>query len=189
MQRMADAIHAVLDDSRKTIDIIQTINEIAFQTNLLALNAAVEAARAGEAGRGFAVVAEEVRALAQRASEAARDTEQNIQKAELSANTGNDVVNEVSVLLEDVVSSFAQLHQLFLGAGDLGSEQERAVTNIRTDLGDIKDITDHNTDAATQAAASNEELTAQVADFMSTIEIIKVDTLGAARDTTVRKIK
>ena len=178
MQRMADAIHAILSDSQRTIDIIKTIDEIAFQTNLLALNAAVEAARAGEAGKGFAVVAEEVRALAQRAAGAAQDTEKNIQKAELSAQAGNDVVNEVRDLLEEVVASFTNLHTLFAGAGDLGSEQERAVGNIRTELNDIKDITEHNAEAATEAAASSEELTAQVAEFMRSIDYIKKDTLG-----------
>lgn len=178
MQRMADAIHAILNDSQRTIDIIKTIDEIAFQTNLLALNAAVEAARAGEAGKGFAVVAEEVRALAQRAAEAARNTGNNIKKAELSAQAGNEVVNEVRQLLEEVVHSFTSLHNLFNGAGDLGTEQERAVGNIRSELDDIKIITEHNAEAATEAAASSEELTAQVAEFMRSIDYIKKDTLG-----------
>src|SRR5439155_10557858 len=85
MGRMSTAIEAIQKSASETAKIIKVIDEIAFQTNLLALNAAVEAARAGEAGRGFAVVAEEVRSLAMRSAEAAKNTaamiEQSVQRA------------------------------------------------------------------------------------------------------------
>src|SRR6185369_5792552 len=96
MLRMNDAIGKIKTSSDQTAKIIKTIDEIAFQTNLLALNAAVEAARAGEAGKGFAVVAEEVRSLARRSAEAARNTADLIEGSVKNAEAGVRLSDEVA---------------------------------------------------------------------------------------------
>ena len=96
MERMSTAINDIKTSSDETAKIVTTIDEIAFQTNLLALNAAVEAARAGEAGKGFAVVAEEVRNLAQRSAEAARNTAEMIEGSVRNADNGVAISKEVA---------------------------------------------------------------------------------------------
>src|SRR5206468_7569778 len=112
MQKMSVAIHDIQKSSAETGKIIKVIDEIAFQTNLLALNAAVEAARAGEAGKGFAVVAEEVRNLAMRSAEAARNTAALIEGSVQSARYGAVISTEVAEALKDITESSAQVDTL-----------------------------------------------------------------------------
>ena len=108
IERMVNTIDAIKASSDKTAKIIKTIDEIAFQTNLLALNAAVEAARAGDSGRGFAVVAQEVRNLATRSAEAARDTSALIEDSQQAAGLGVMVSGEVSDLLDSLKTKSAR---------------------------------------------------------------------------------
>ena len=112
MERMGDAINKIKDSSDETAKIVKTIDEIAFQTNLLALNAAVEAARAGDAGKGFAVVAEEVRSLAQRSAEAAKNTAALIEEAVANANGGVQITKEVREALNDIVDGSTKVNDL-----------------------------------------------------------------------------
>ena len=104
MSQHGAAINKIKDFKRPDRQIVKTIDEIAMQTNLLALNAAVEAARAGEAGTGFAVVAEEVRNLAQRSAEAAKNTANLIEESVNDAEDGVKISGEVSESFEDIVS-------------------------------------------------------------------------------------
>ncbi|HEX7927459.1 MAG TPA: methyl-accepting chemotaxis protein, partial [bacterium] len=107
---MVASINDIKAAADKTAKIIKTIDEIAFQTNLLALNAAVEAARAGEAGRGFAVVAEEVRNLAIRSAEAAKDTNTLIEDSQAKAGQGVLVSTAASELLGQILSTVDQVN-------------------------------------------------------------------------------
>jgi len=112
MKRMNEAMKEIEVSSTETSKIIKTIDEIAFQTNLLALNAAVEAARAGEAGKGFAVVAEEVRNLARRSAEAAKNTSDLIAKSQNSSGKGTKVAEEVSTNLTKIAESVSDVSTL-----------------------------------------------------------------------------
>jgi Methyl-accepting chemotaxis protein len=121
MKGMSDAMHAIAESSRRIARIIKVIDEIAFQTNLLALNAAVEAARAGQHGRGFAVVAQEVRNLAARSAQAARETAELIEDAGRRVEEGVVVVRETVDALSEIMGNVIRMRDL--GGGDRGSER------------------------------------------------------------------
>ena len=120
------AIHAIAASSEKISNIIGVIDEIAFQTNLLALNAGVEAARAGEAGRGFAVVAQEVRALAQRSADAAKEVKAIISDAQANVASGVQRAGEAGQTISRVVARIGEVHRM---ASDIaGSARGQAVS-------------------------------------------------------------
>lgn len=161
MGRMLSAIGDIKQSSDETAKIVKTIDEIAFQTNLLALNAAVEAARAGDAGKGFAVVAEEVRNLAQRSAEAARNTSDLIEGSRKRADNGVQVAEEVAGLLGSIVASFHKVSGLIneISAGSV--EQAQGVEQINQAMSQLDNVTQGNASNAEQSAAASEELSAQ----------------------------
>jgi methyl-accepting chemotaxis protein len=161
MERMLDAIHEIKTSSDETAKIIRTIDEIAFQTNLLALNAAVEAARAGDAGRGFAVVAEEVRNLAQRSAQAAKETSGMIATSNERADQGVVVAQEVASLLREVREGIHKVADLVQHVSAASVEQAQGVDQIKTGLAQMDRVTQGNAASAEQNASASEELSAQ----------------------------
>ncbi|WP_221029393.1 methyl-accepting chemotaxis protein [Actomonas aquatica] len=160
MTQMDEAMQRIRKSGQETGHIIGTINEIAFQTNLLALNAAVEAARAGQAGAGFAIVAEEVRALAQRSAEAARET---AEKLEISARSTQDGVTSSERLagcLEQIVGSIEQVDTLVSQIAQASLEQQQAIQRINQTAEASDQITQQNAAAATSTAHAVEDLNA-----------------------------
>ena len=146
MNQMSQAIGDIKHSTDETAKIIQTIEEIAFQTNLLALNAAVEAARAGEAGAGFAVVAEEVRNLAMRCSEAARNTSALIIESQEFAENGVNMGETVSEILDKITDSISDVATLNNEVATASAEQYQGIEQINTGLSLL--------DQATQTSAS-----------------------------------
>ncbi|GMV92996.1 MAG: hypothetical protein AMXMBFR82_27740 [Candidatus Hydrogenedentota bacterium] len=165
MTRMSEAINQIQNSSGETAKIIKTIDEIAFQTNLLALNAAVEAARAGEAGKGFAVVAEEVRNLAQRSAEAARNTSALIEEAQRNSDHGVSVSKEVGEILSGIVENVQKVSQLIGEVAAGSKEQSQGIEQINIAVSQLDRITQSNAASSEESAAASEELSAQAAQM------------------------
>ncbi len=140
VQTMSDITHS----SHKMSEIIGVIDGIAFQTNILALNAAVEAARAGEAGRGFAVVAGEVRSLAQRSAEAAREIKELIQGSIGNVEAGSELVAQAGRSMEDIVSQVGRVTDLINEMSSATQEQTGGIQQINTAVSQMDQMTQQN---------------------------------------------
>lgn len=170
MTRMSDAIGKIKESSDETAKIIKTIDEIAFQTNLLALNAAVEAARAGDAGKGFAVVAEEVRNLAQRSAEAARNTQELIEGSQHNSENGVAVSTEVGDILEKIVDSVNKVTQLVAEVSAASEEQSHGIEQVNTAVAQMDKVTQANAASSEEAASASEELSAQANELNDMVD-------------------
>ncbi len=174
------------DSSEKISDIIGVIDEIAFQTNLLALNAAVEAARAGEAGRGFAVVAAEVRSLAQRSSQAAKDIKDLIHKSSDQVQEGVELVNQAGTALTEIVTSIKKVAEIVGEIASASSEQSTGIDQISTALSQMDEITQQNSALVEENAASVKTLEQQSQAMDEQISIFKLGTLAEAAEAMRR---
>jgi len=144
MGKMSDAINDIQKSSDETAKIIKVIDEIAFQTNLLALNAAVEAARAGETGKGFAVVAEEVRNLAMRSAEAAKNTTAMIAESVKNAKNGVDIAGEVEKTLSEIVTGVGKTTELVGEIAAASQEQAQGIDQVNTAVAQMDKVTQQN---------------------------------------------
>ena len=169
MNRMAGAIRNIKDSSDATARIIRTIDEIAFQTNLLALNAAVEAARAGDAGKGFAVVAEEVRNLAQRSAEAAKDTSDLISAGVAHADQGVQECEAVTQILEMVVAGINEVSELADEVACANRNQGQGIEEINKAMTQVDGLTQRNAATSEEAASASEELSAQAGELKAMV--------------------
>jgi methyl-accepting chemotaxis protein len=153
-----DAMHQIEQSSGQITQIISVIDDIAFQTNLLALNAGVEAARAGEAGRGFAVVASEVRALAQRASDSAREIKELISKSAQQVEQGGTLVGETGDALNEIISRVAKVTGLVSEIAESSKEQSAGLEEINAGVNELDQVTQQNASVVEEASASSQAL-------------------------------
>ncbi|HAB19384.1 MAG TPA: methyl-accepting chemotaxis protein [Verrucomicrobiota bacterium] len=161
MSELAAAIEEIKANADRTAKIVKTIDEIAFQTNLLALNAAVEAARAGDAGTGFAVVAEEVRNLARRASEAARNTASLIESSVKGADNGVTLAKYVNELVSQGTTSSGKISELVAEIAASAKEVAQGIEQVSKAVNEVDHVTQSNAAAAEQNSAVGEQLAAQ----------------------------
>ncbi|MFZ5586405.1 MAG: methyl-accepting chemotaxis protein [Thermodesulfobacteriota bacterium] len=170
MQELRRAMEGITAASDQTARIIKTIDEIAFQTNLLALNAAVEAARAGEAGAGFAVVAEEVRNLALRAAEAAKNTTALIEENIANIRAGSDLVVKADQSFDRMRERGDKLGEVVGEIAAAGREQAQGIGQVNQAAASVDRVTQQNASHAEQSAAAAEELAAQSQTMLGLIQ-------------------
>ncbi|GBU20795.1 methyl-accepting chemotaxis protein [Fibrobacteres bacterium R8-0-B4] len=152
MKRMAEAINQIKQSSDNTAKIIKSIDDIAFQTNLLALNAAVEAARAGDAGKGFAVVAGEVRNLAMRSAEAAKNTADMIDESVKNAEGGVRITEEVAKSLSQIVDRIIKVGDLITEIATASDEQSQGVNQVNVAIAQMSQVTQNLSKQASELA-------------------------------------
>jgi len=172
MQKMSAAVQDIQKSSGETAKIIKVIDEIAFQTNLLALNAAVEAARAGEAGRGFAVVAEEVRSLAMRSAEAAKNTTALIEQSVQNTRNGVTIVDEVGKNLQDINAACTGVKSLVGEIAAASTEQARGIEQVNTAVSQMDQVTQQSAANAEESASASASLADQAKQLSEIVDAL-----------------
>jgi methyl-accepting chemotaxis protein len=161
MTELTGSMDDISKASQETLQIIKTIDEIAFQTNLLALNAAVEAARAGEAGAGFAVVADEVRNLAMRAADAAKNTAQLLEDTVMSVKDGSELVSRTNEAFTQVAQSSSKADDLIGEIAAASKEQAQGIEQVNSSVAEMDKVTQQNAANAEELTSASEEMHAQ----------------------------
>jgi len=174
VSRVVDTMKGINDSSRRIADIIGTIDGIAFQTNILALNAAVEAARAGEQGRGFAVVAGEVRSLAQRSADAAKEIKTLISTSVERVEQGSALVDEAGSTMAEVVASIRRVTDIMGEITSASAEQSAGVSQVGEAITQMDQATQQNAALVEQSAAAAESLKNQAAQLLQGVAVFKL---------------
>jgi methyl-accepting chemotaxis protein len=183
MESLTSSMKEITTASEETSKIIKTIDEIAFQTNLLALNAAVEAARAGEAGAGFAVVAEEVRNLAMRAADAAKNTSGLIEGTVKKIKDGSAIVTKTNEAFAEVAVSTSKVGELVGEIAAASQEQAQGIDQINKAVVEMDTVTQQTAANAEESAAASEEMNAQ-AEQMKSVSFTLVNIIGGSLNDT-----
>ncbi len=178
MGQVVTTMDAIRTSSGRIADIIGVIDGIAFQTNILALNAAVEAARAGDQGRGFAVVATEVRSLAQRSAQAAKEIKGLIEVSAGTVHSGADLVDRAGRTMEEIVASVEKVRSLISDIAAASSEQRAGIEQVNKAIVEMERMTQQNAALVEQSAAAAEALDEQAHALSASVEVFRLRDAG-----------
>ncbi|WP_034943470.1 methyl-accepting chemotaxis protein [Erwinia oleae] len=177
----------IATSSKKIADITSVIDGIAFQTNILALNAAVEAARAGEQGRGFAVVAGEVRNLAQRSAQAAKEIKALIEASVSRVNAGSQQVATAGETMHDIVNAVVRVTDIMGEIASASDEQSRGIDQIGQAVTEMDRVTQQNASLVQESAAASASLEEQASRLSQAVAVFRIDQHAAALTASVVK--
>ncbi|MFN7665366.1 MAG: methyl-accepting chemotaxis protein [Inhella sp.] len=173
--QVIETMEEINASSRKINDIIGTIDGIAFQTNILALNAAVEAARAGEQGRGFAVVAGEVRGLAQRSADAAKEIKSLIGASVEKVEAGTYLVRNAGATMDEIQASVRRVGDMIAEITAATAAQTQGIEQVNTSIGSLDQMTQQNAALVEEAAAAASSMEQQAVSLQSAVATFKLD--------------
>jgi methyl-accepting chemotaxis protein len=186
VSQVVDMMDSIKESSDKVVDIIGVIDGIAFQTNILALNAAVEAARAGEQGRGFAVVAAEVRTLAHRSANAAKEIKALIGTSVEKIDAGSSLVDEAGRTMDEIVTSVRQVTDIINEIAAASKEQSAGIDQINQAVAQMDEATQQNAALVEQAAAAAQSMRNQAEKLAGLVEMFKITFNTSADGTTMQ---
>lgn len=178
VNEVVNTMKGINESSKRISDIIGVIDGIAFQTNILALNAAVEAARAGEQGRGFAVVAGEVRNLAQRSAQAAKEIKTLISASVDQVEQGSSLVDRAGRTMEEVVGAIRRVSDIVGEISSASSEQSTGVGQVGQAVTQMDQVTQQNAALVEESAAAAESLRIQAAQLVQTVAVFSLEESG-----------
>lgn len=187
-QKVIDTMKNVRQSSHRISEITTVINSIAFQTNILALNAAVEAARAGDQGKGFAVVAAEVRTLAQRSAQSAKEIENLIGESVVFVDTGYNLVEGAGDAMSRIENSVAQVRDIMSEIAAATDEQSRGISQIAQAMAEMDTTTQQNAALVEESSAAASSLEDQAVQLEKVVSIFKVAGASASRAVAARPV-
>lgn len=184
---VVSTMNEIAESSGKIVDITSVIDSIAFQTNILALNAAVEAARAGEQGRGFAVVAGEVRTLASRSAQAAKEIKVLIENSVSRIDTGSSQVREAGATMKEIVSAVTRVTDIMGEIASASEEQSKGIEQVAQAVSEMDSVTQQNASLVEESASAAAALEDQASELRLAVAVFQLQQSGGRRVEAVQE--